>query len=71
MSLRNLFKFRELPESETSKPFLEHLEDLRWVLIKSSVTIFIAMLLCMISGNYVVGIINGAMRLSRSWETAV
>jgi sec-independent protein translocase protein TatC len=40
------------------KSFLEHLEDLRWVLIKSSVTIFIAMLLCLISGNYVVGIIK-------------
>src|SRR5258707_13646433 len=40
------------------KSFLEHLEDLRWVLIKSSVTVFIAMLLCLISGNAVVGIIK-------------
>jgi hypothetical protein len=27
MALRDIFKFRELPESETTKPFLEHLED--------------------------------------------
>src|ERR1700682_5730846 len=49
------------PHEEEGGPvtsFLEHLEDLRWVLIKSSVTIFIAMLLCLISGNYVVGIIK-------------
>jgi len=25
----DIFKFRELPENETSKPFLDHLEDLR------------------------------------------
>ena len=25
MGLRDIFKFRDLPESETSKPFLEHL----------------------------------------------
>ena len=40
------------------KSFLEHLEDLRWVLIKSSVTIFITMLLCLIAGNHVVGILK-------------
>jgi Twin arginine targeting (Tat) protein translocase TatC len=36
------------------KSFLEHLEDLRWVLIKSAVALFVAMLLCLIAGNYVV-----------------
>ena len=39
------------------KPFLEHLEDLRWVLIKSAVAIAMAMLICLIAGNYVVGIL--------------
>ena len=28
MALRDIFKFRDPPETETSKPFLEHLEDL-------------------------------------------
>jgi sec-independent protein translocase protein TatC len=50
------------PEEEDEggpvKSFLDHLEDLRWVLIKSSATIAIAMLLCLIAGNYVVGIIK-------------
>ncbi|HYG24178.1 MAG TPA: twin-arginine translocase subunit TatC [Verrucomicrobiae bacterium] len=48
------------PEDEGGpvKSFLEHLEDLRWVLIKSAVTLFVAMLLCLIAGNYVVNILK-------------
>jgi sec-independent protein translocase protein TatC len=40
------------------KSFLEHLEDFRWVLIKSLVALTVAMLLCLIAGNYVVQIIK-------------
>ena len=40
------------------KSFLEHLEDFRWVLIKSLVALAVAMLLCLIAGNYVVGIVK-------------
>lgn len=40
------------------KSFLEHLEDLRWVLIKSVVALGVAMLVCLISGNYVVDILR-------------
>ncbi len=50
-----------LPEEEEGGPvksFLEHLEDLRWVLIKTAVTLSVAMLLCLISGNYVVAILK-------------
>jgi sec-independent protein translocase protein TatC len=46
MALRNVFKFRDLPESETSKPFLEHLEDLRWTIVKMAITLLAAMVLC-------------------------
>src|SRR5438045_2284093 len=46
MSLRDIFKFRELPESETSKPFLEHLEDLRWTVVKMAITLVLAMIVC-------------------------
>src|ERR1700730_1596104 len=46
MALRDIFKFRELPESETSKPFLEHLEDLRWTIVKMSITLVAAMIIC-------------------------
>jgi sec-independent protein translocase protein TatC len=40
------------------KSFLEHLEDLRWVLIKSAAALGVSMLICLISGNYVVRIIK-------------
>jgi sec-independent protein translocase protein TatC len=40
------------------KSFLEHLEDLRWVLIKSLVAAGIAILICLLGGNYVVKILN-------------
>src|ERR1700756_2146258 len=46
MALRDIFKFRDPPESETSKPFLEHLEDLRWTIVKMGLTLAIAMVLC-------------------------
>ena len=46
MAIRNFFKFREVPESETAKPFLEHLEDLRWTVVKMAITLFVAMILC-------------------------
>jgi sec-independent protein translocase protein TatC len=39
------------------KSFLEHLEDLRWVLIKTGVAVLVAMLLCLIAGDRVVGIL--------------
>ncbi|MFN2508844.1 MAG: twin-arginine translocase subunit TatC [Chthoniobacterales bacterium] len=46
MALRNFFKFRDLPESETTKPFLEHLEDLRWTVVKMAITLLAAMIIC-------------------------
>src|SRR2546430_15379987 len=46
MALRDIFKFREVPESETSKPFLDHLEDLRWTVVKMAITLVLAMIVC-------------------------
>lgn len=46
MKLRNIFAFREAPESESSKPFLEHLEDLRWTIVKMAITMVVAMAAC-------------------------
>jgi len=40
------------------KSFLEHLEDLRWVLIKSAAVVAVAMLLCLIAGDTVVWILK-------------
>src|SRR2546421_9045468 len=49
---------QEEDEGGPVKSFLEHLEDLRWVLIKSVVALGLAMLLCLIAGDRVVGILK-------------
>lgn len=40
------------------KTFLEHLEDLRWMLIKSVSAILVAMLICLVGINYLVAILS-------------
>jgi sec-independent protein translocase protein TatC len=40
------------------KSFLEHLEDFRWMLIKSVVALVVAMMVCLIAGSQVVQIIR-------------
>jgi sec-independent protein translocase protein TatC len=62
MALRNLFKFRELSESETSKPFLEHLEDLRWMFVKMAITLIIAMIGCFALRGMLVHIMQAPLR---------
>jgi sec-independent protein translocase protein TatC len=49
---------QEEEEGGPVKSFLEHLEDLRWVLIKSASTLAVAMLLCLIAGNHVMAILK-------------
>ena len=49
---------QEEDEGGPVKSFLEHLEDLRWVLIKSVVALAMAMLVCLIAGNHVVLILK-------------
>lgn len=46
MALKDVFRFRDLPDSETSKPFLEHLEDLRRMVVKMVIALVLAMILC-------------------------
>jgi len=50
----------EQPDEEGGpvKSFLEHLEDLRWVLIKSLVALAVGMLICLIAGDKVVLILK-------------
>ena len=62
MALRNLFKFRDLPESETSKPFLEHLEDLRWTIVKMAITLLAAMVLCFFFRTALVHVMQRPLR---------
>lgn len=40
------------------KTFLEHLEDLRWMLIKTVSAILVAMLVCLIAGNRLVALLT-------------
>src|SRR5246500_341631 len=62
MVLRDIFKFRDLPESETSKPFLEHLEDLRWTIVKIAITLGIAMVVCFAFRSTLVRILQAPLR---------
>jgi sec-independent protein translocase protein TatC len=48
----------EEDEGGPVKSFLEHLEDLRWVLIKTGVAAGVAMLVCLLGGNYVVKVLE-------------
>ncbi len=58
MKLRNFFSFRDPPESETSKPFLEHLEDLRWTVVKIAITLVLAMALCFTFRHWLVQVMQ-------------
>lgn len=55
----------EEEEGGPVKSFLEHLEDLRWVLIKSIVALGITMLVCLIAGNQVVNILKRPLEKAR------
>ncbi|MGE3310661.1 MAG: twin-arginine translocase subunit TatC [Limisphaerales bacterium] len=53
----------DLPDEEEEgggpvKPFLEHLEDLRWTLLKVLSSIVIAMIVCLVAGNKLVALLT-------------
>jgi sec-independent protein translocase protein TatC len=50
------------------KTFLEHLEDLRWTLIKVTSTLAVAMLVCFIGGNYLVRFLTYPLHLALSLQ---
>jgi len=52
----------EEEEGGPVKSFLEHLEDLRWVLIKSGAAAGVAMLACLLAGNYVISVLEWPLR---------
>jgi sec-independent protein translocase protein TatC len=47
------------------KSFLEHLEDLRWMLIKSGAAAVVGMLVCLLGANYVVAILKRPLEKAR------
>ena len=47
------------------KSFLEHLEDFRWVLVKSAVALAMAMLICLVGAAHVIQIIKWPLTRAR------
>ena len=62
MKLSQLFKFREGEHQEAVKPFLDHLEDLRWVLIKMAISLISAMMLAFLFRTFLVRILQAPLR---------
>jgi sec-independent protein translocase protein TatC len=60
----------QLPEEEDGggevKSFLEHLEDLRWTLIKSLTALVLAMIVCLVAGNTVAWILERPLHLANA-----
>jgi sec-independent protein translocase protein TatC len=61
----------ETPDPDTDeggpvKNFLEHLEDFRWVLVKSAVAVGLAMFICLLRANYVIEVIKWPMAHSKA-----
>jgi sec-independent protein translocase protein TatC len=63
MAFKDIFNFRELPESETSKPFLEHLEDLRWTIVKMAIVLLVAMVLCLAFRSTLVRVMQAPLQV--------
>src|SRR3974390_3167239 len=47
------------------KSFLEHLEDLRWVLIKSLVALGVAFIVCLVAGDWAVAVLMHPLKQAR------
>jgi sec-independent protein translocase protein TatC len=62
MKFSGMFKFREGDNGEAVKPFLDHLEDLRWVIIKMAVSLGVAMLLAFCFRTVLVHIMQAPLK---------
>jgi sec-independent protein translocase protein TatC len=62
MNFSRIFKFREGGQSEAVKPFLDHLEDLRWVIIKMAISLCAAMVLGFCFRTQLVHVLQGPLK---------
>ena len=62
MKISRIFKFREGEQGEAVKPFLDHLEDLRWVIVKMAAALGAAMLLAFCFRTQLVHILQGPLK---------
>ena len=56
--LRKLFQFREQSQGDVVKPFLDHLEDLRWTLIKMAISLVSGMTFAFLYRNEIAAIVR-------------
>ena len=59
--LKNFFKFREKADGDVIKPFLEHMEDLRWTIVKIVVVQVVAMILAFTFRTDLVQLLNAPL----------
>lgn len=67
-SVTNVLKSDDDPTGEGGgpvKPFLDHLEDLRWMLIKVSVSVLVAMLTCLVGADWLVKVLIWPLKEAR------
>jgi len=64
--LEDVEQREEEEEGGPVKSFLEHLEDLRWVLIKSVVALSLGMLICLSGATYVVKVLTWPLSHART-----
>src|SRR5438874_12619924 len=62
---RTEYEEEQEEEGGPVKSFLEHLEDLRWVLIKVAAAVGVAMLVCLIAGDKVVSIVERPLKQAK------
>ena len=60
----------EEAEGGPVKSFLEHLEDLRWTLIKVITSLAVAMIMCLVGGNYLVRFLTYPLRVAARLQAA-
>ncbi|MCX7722296.1 MAG: twin-arginine translocase subunit TatC [Verrucomicrobiae bacterium] len=51
------------------KPFLEHLEDLRWVLLKCLAAVAVAFVVCLLGGNFIVRLLTYPLKTAPAFFT--
>ncbi len=61
MALKDLFKFRDDPDSGVVKPFLDHVEDLRWMVVKMALALGAGMAGCFGFRMQLVRIVQGPL----------
>jgi sec-independent protein translocase protein TatC len=59
--LRKFFAFREQSDGDVVKPFLEHLEDLRWTVVKMVLSIIVGMIVAFSFSKQLIAIIEAPL----------